>query len=298
MNFIRSNILRRHVSATEIIREDLPTNPLSHLLITVSGFNATDEATLAEILAFLNTVTVTDQGQTVVSLQSEDLYAEDCYLYGRRPHLSQRLAADNTTRTLTLCVPFGRKIYDPDECYPARSRGDLKLLLDTTVMATSIDNGEWSIEAIEMPDANPSRYLKSTTRTVKAPGATGDNDYRLPIGNDIVALLIRMTTFPGAGSHVYGVDDVTILKSNKEHGYVGNVAASLVGDRMFRLDGQSGIVAAQDIIPPDSVIWIDYDPLGDGKWLLETADASDLVLRMNMGVDEATNVTVMELVDV
>ena len=296
MNFNRSNLLRRATSATAVIDEDLPTSPLSHLIISVSGWNLTDETTLAEILAFMNTVKVSDAGRMIVNLQSEDLYGVNCYLYGHRPHFTSRVALDNQARTLGLIVPFGRRTFDPDECYPARKRGDLKLLMDMTVLATSIDNGVIDIEVVELPDASPSRYLKSSLKVVTAPGATGDNEVRLPIGNQIVALQVRMTTFPGAASHVYGVEDCTVLRSNKEYGYVGNVAQSLVADGIFHVDGQSGTIAASGEVLPDNTIWLDFDPRKDGMYLMETVDASDLVLKLNMGVDETTFVTVLELV--
>src|SRR4030043_14682 len=112
---IRSNLLRDHTSATEIIEIDLPTNPLSHLILTVSGYQMTDEATLAEILAFLNTVNVSDQGKTIINVQSEDLYALNCYLYKRHPVLTNNITTDNATRSLGLIIPFGRRGLDPAE---------------------------------------------------------------------------------------------------------------------------------------------------------------------------------------
>jgi hypothetical protein len=298
MEFIRSNVLRRRTSATEIIAEDLPTNPLSHLVVSIEGYNATDEATLAEIIAFLNSVTITDQGRQIVSLQSEDLYAVDTYLYRQRPVLTQMVATDNATRCLSLIVPFGRRIFDVNECYPARKRGDLKLQLDTTALATSIDNGQISVEAIEMPGATPSKYLKTITKTVSAPGATGNNDVALPIGNQIVAIQLRMTTFPTTSSHTYGVDDASILKDNTEYGYVGNVAQCLVGDGIFRMGAPGITIAAQGNLTPPNVVWLDFDPAHNDGFLLETAGASDLVARLNMGVDEATYLTTLELVAV
>lgn len=296
--FIRSNILRRATSATAVISEDLPTSPLSHITIAIEGWNATNETTLAELLTFLNTIRVSDQGKVISYLQSEDLYALNCYLYRRRPILTQRIDADNTVRMLGLVIPFGRRIMDPNECYPARKKGDVKLEMDMTALATSIDNGQISIEVTELPDANPQRYLKTVLKTITAPGATGDADTDLPIGNKIVALQLRMTTFPGASSHAYGVDDVTVLKDNSEEGYVGNVAQSLVADGIHRIDGQSGTIAASGDVLPLDVVWVDYDPNSDGEYLLQTKGASSLVARLTMGVDEATFMTVMELVDV
>lgn len=298
MEFIRSNLRRRHTSATEIMKEDLPVNPISHLILSMEGFNATNETTLAEMLSFINNVSVTDAGSTVLNLQGEDLYGQNCYLYRRRPHLTSKVAADNQTRSLGLVIPFGRKIFDPSECYPARSRGDLKLEVDVTALATSIDNGQWSIDAVELLGANPGQFMKTTRKSVTAPGATGDNDVSLPIGNKIIALQLRQVTFPGTSSHAYGVDQATVFRNNNEVGYTANNAQTLVADGIFRVDGQAGTVAAYGEILPDNIVWLDYDPHGDGNWLLETAGASDLFLRMEMGVDEAVDVVVMELVDV
>ena len=50
LNWIRSNILEDYTVATEAKKIDLPTNPLSHLILTMDFYNATNEATLAEVL--------------------------------------------------------------------------------------------------------------------------------------------------------------------------------------------------------------------------------------------------------
>jgi hypothetical protein len=294
--FIRSSLLRDYTTATEVKKIDLPVNPLSHLIISMDAYNATDEATLAELLAFINKVTVTQMGKTVVDLQSEDLYALNCYLYHRRPVLYGKIATNDQARILSLIVPFGRRMFDPAECFPATKKGELTLTLDMTVPATSADNSTLNIEAVELVGANPANYLKSTVATIAAPGATGDNDWEVPIGNKIVMLQIRMTTFPAASSHTFGVDLAKVLVNNKEYGYSAARAQCLVGDLINIVDTQHGTIAAQGSIEPLNVVWLDYDPRGDGNWLLETAGKSSVKVRMEMGVDEATYVTVAELV--
>ena len=296
--FIRSNLVRDRTTATEVLKVDLPVNPLSHLIIAMDGFNATDEATLAEMLAFINSVTVTKLGKTVLSLQSEDLYAVNSYLFGNRPVLTGKLSTDNQQRTLALVVPFGREIFNPRECYPGTRKGELTLSLDTTVPATSLDNSTLNIEAVELLDAAPQHYLKSTLVTVTAPGGTGENDFELPIGNEIIALGIRMTTWPATSSHTFGVDLAKVLVDNVEMGYASARAQALQGDLIFRYDTQHGTIAAQGLITPDSVVWLDYDPKGDNEWLLQTAGKSSVKLRMEMGIDEATFLTVLERVEV
>lgn len=297
MRFIRSSLLKDHTTATEVKILDLPVNPVSHLIIGFAVFNATDEATLAEIIAFINKVTVTWNGISIVDLESEDLFALDTYLYRRTPVLTSNVATDNEPRTLGLIVPFGRKTFDPDECFPATKKGELQLHLDTTVPATSADNGIVNVEAVELVGANPSRYMKSVVKTVSAPGATGDNDVDLPIGNDIAAMLIWNTTFPAAASHTYGVAGVSVLVDNVEYGYAYAKANGLIADGIFYTDASNRDIAAFGQIHPDNYMFVDYDPNRDGRFLLETAGKSSVVLRLDMGVDEASRVTTVELVD-
>lgn len=298
MEFIRSSLLKDHTAATEVKKIDLPVNPLSHLIISLDMYNATDEATLAEILVFINSIKVEHNGVAVCSLMSEELYALDAYLYGRRPVLLGKLATDNLHRCFSLVVPFGRRIFDPEECYPASKKGELTLSLDYTAPATAADNGTVNVECVQLPGATPRRFLKSVTKTVSAPGATGDNDVELPIGNDILAILMRMTTWPGASTHTYGVDGVTVKVDEEEYGYSFARAQCLGGDLIHHYDTQHGAIAAQGIVTPTNCVIIDYDPLKDGSYALQTRGKSRVHMVLNMGVDEATYVTPLELVSV
>ena len=298
MEFIRSSLLKDHTSATETIEKDLPTNPLSHLIFTIEGEQATDEATLAEIIAFLNTMEVTRSGVTVLALQSEDLYGVNCYLYRRRPVLTNCITADDGVRNLSLIVPFGRRIFDPSECYPATKKGDLTLRANMTVLGTSITDGLINIEAVELVGASPARYLKTTEIVVVAPGATGENDVDLPMGNKIVAIQIRMVTFPTTATDLYGVQEARVLVDNKEFGFASAKAPCLVGEGIFRMGGFPSTMLLQQLVNPLNIVWLDFDPNGDDEWLLETAGKSSVKLRLNMGVNEACYVSVMELVDV
>lgn len=298
MEFIRSSLIKDRTAATETLQKDLPVNPLSHLIISLDAFNVTDEATLAELLAFINTISISQSGKTIMSMQSEDLYALNCYIFGKHPVLTGKLATDNLNRTLSLIVPFGRKLYDPEECFPATKKGELTLSLDYTAPATSADNGILNIETVELIGANPRRYMKSETVTISAPGATGENDYELPIGNKIIALAVRMTTFYAAAASTLGVEAAKILVNNSEFGFSFAKAQCCVGEMINICDTQHGNIAAQGLINPASTFFLDFDPNKDGNYLLETQGKSSVKLRLDMGVDEATNVSIMELVNV
>jgi len=298
MKFIRSNLVHSHTSATETVTVDLPTNAISHLIFSISGFQMTDEATLAEILAFLNTLTVSELGKTVLAVQSEDLYGLNCYLYRQRPVLTNNITTDNAERCLSLIVPFGRRIFDPSECYPACKKGELTLYADMTALGTSIDNGVIDIDCVQLPGATPTHWLRTRTMTVVAPGATGDNEVSLPIGSEIVAIQLRMVTFPTTSSHVYGVEKIAIEVDEAEEGYSAAVAQCLVGDGIFRCGGKPMNMLLQQQQLPANIVWVDYDPLGDGQFLLDTKGKSAVKARLDMGVNEAVYMTTIERVAV
>lgn len=298
MDFIRSSLVKDRTAATETLKVDLPVNALSHLIISLDAYNATDEATLAEIVAFITNVTVTHSGRTITSMTGADLYALNCFLYGRRPVLTGKLATDNLHRCLSLIVPFGMRTFDGQDCYPSSRKGEVTLSLEYTAPATAADNGTLNIESVELVGASPQTYLKSVMSTISAPGATGENDFELPIGNDILAMLLRLTTWPGASSHTFGVDVARVLVDNQESGYASARAQCLTGDLIFHYDTQHGAIAAQGVVQPDNVLILDYDPHRDGEWALKTEGKSSVKLRMEMGVDEATYVTILERVSV
>jgi len=165
-----------------------------------------------------------------------------------------------------------------------------------SLVETSAITGIINLEAVELVGASPSHYLKSTMMIVSAPGKTGDNDVELPIGNDIIGIQIRRTSGPANTTHTYGVNAARIMKDNKEFGYASAEAQCLEADRIFRQGGlPSSMLLQQEILPPLQ-FWLDFDPHGDDEWLLKTADATSLKLRLDMGVDEATYVTVFERV--
>jgi hypothetical protein len=296
MDFRRTRLIERRTTATEVIAVDLPVAPLSHLIITIDGYNVTDETTLAEFLAFLNNVAVTDSGVTVVDVQSEDLYALQAYLLRRLPELTGRLATDNYNRALTLIVPFGRKLFNPAECYPARKKGEVTLRVDTTVPATSIDNSTISIDCVELPGASPEHFLKSYRRAIAAPGATGETSLDLQIGNELVCLQLRMVTIPGASSHTYGIDVVKLRADNQERLYCSADMQCLTGERALRVGCPETSIAAQGLANLGLIAWIDFDPNTDGQFLLDTAGLNSLKLALTYGVNEAANLTTLERV--
>jgi len=295
MEFSRLNVLRRYTTDTEVKQIDLPIDPISHLIFTIDGLNATDESTLAEILGFVNNINVSRMGKTIFDLESEDIYALNCYIQGKQPMLTAKLATDNLHRALALVIPFGRRLFDPNEALPATKKGELTLSLDTTVPATTFDGSTINVQAVTMPGASPKQHLKCTHRALSAPGGTGAYQIDIPIGNQVAMIGFRLTTFPAASSHAFGINNFSILKNNKEAHFVSSDILALLADMSKYVVNQIGTLAAQTAYVPDNTIFLDFDPDKDGKWLLETKGLSSCVVEADYGVNEAQTIFFAEL---
>jgi hypothetical protein len=293
---LRTRLLSRRTSATEILPIDLPVNPISHLVLSVTGWNATDEATLAEIIAFVNSVKVIRGGVTVVNLESEDLYGLQTYLYRKRPTLTQMVATDNATRLLSLIIPFGRKLYDPAECLPAMPKGEQQVILDLTALGTSIDNGTISLDCVQLIGASPTQYLRATLKALAAPGGTGDYYQQIPLGNKIACIQMRMVTFPATSSNAYGIDAIATLIDEKERMVSAAGIEGLLGEMAVRQGAPGITIAAQGQLTPLNIAWLDFDPNGDSAYLLDTSGAKKAEVRLTYGVNEALNLSTFEIV--
>jgi len=257
-----------------------------------------DEATLAEILGFLNEIEVTHRGASIIDLESEDLFALDCFLLGNAPVIPNSIGTDNMTRDLTLVVPMGRSLFNPDECYPGTRKGELQLRLDCTVPGTTVDEGIINVQAIELLDAKPTRHLKATLLKLTAPGVTGDIDVDLPIGNKFIAIMLMTTTANQATTHTKGIDEARVLVDNREYGYVSGRWMSHYGSCINRIQSLARVSLAAGPAVMQNYALLDFDPAFDGKFLLDTKGKSSLKVRLTMGVDEVAKVLPIELVTV
>ncbi len=125
MEFIRSVIAQDELPAGDgTLTWDLPVNPLSHLDFTIKCLNATNEATLAQILALVTNISVLHLGQSIVNMSAADLYAYNVLQLGRVPVLTNLVSTDNATRSVALQIPLGRRIMWPQECFPPTKKGN------------------------------------------------------------------------------------------------------------------------------------------------------------------------------
>lgn len=296
--FIRSVIVQNaSITAGDVKTYDLPVNPLSHLLLNVQCLNVTDEGTLAEILARISKVEVLHRGASVISLSGADLFALNMVQFGNNPLLTNQVATDNATRNITLIVPFGRKLYNGAECFPATRKGELQLQVTFSSTETAVDNVVLQVESVELMGASPTRYQKVTTLS-KTPGATGDLDVDLPIANMLAGIILFSTTVPTGTATTTTVDTVKLLADNKETMFALANWESLHGELLNRVGHREEYDGSADNDDISKYALMDFVPNSTDEYLVDTKKYASLKLRISAGDTNVLRALPVELVEV
>lgn len=315
--FIHSVLVQYEaVAVGTTVTYDLPVNPLSFVMLTLrfTQNKADQQADWDNVDAMLSKIEVLYKGSAVYSMSGSDAEALQANMFGFEPWICNRLGDDNEYTFFTIIIPMGRKLYGPRECFPRSIRGELQLQITYAAAFTDIDNVYAVIETVELPEANPERYLRVTTLSV-TPTAAGEMDVELPIGNRIAAILFFGTTVPLANANVQTLTYFQLLLDNQREYYSQTnfenwrqLAAlrykppNAHGYHIHQLDD-----AAYAQFMDTSVVkyrndrsiqhlWIDFDPNRDDMYLLETAGKSDIVARIYAGDTNALRVLPCELV--
>lgn len=286
------------VAAGSVNTWDLPVNPLSHLVFTIKGINvAAAEATLAQILATVPRIEVLYKGGSLFSMSAADLWALDAALFGKIPILTNQVATINATRALTLVIPFGKTLYNPDEALPATSRGELKLQATIIAAFAGLSGAILQIEAISMPETKPKQFLKSTTVAI-TPVAGVENDVALPIGNKYAGLLLFSTTVPTGIVWTTTVHQVRLMLNGLENYFSRANWESLHGDFLNRI----GQVEQYDLSVDNDDLMLyalmDLIPQNTDTFVLDSKGMSSLVLKITAGDANPVRVIPLELVTV
>ena len=318
MEFIRSVLVQDVTPASDgIYTYDLPVNPLSHIVLTLKALNngANTKATLAQLLGALEKVEVLHEGSAVVSLNGADLYALDCVLLGREPIQENVINTANATRAISLVIPLGRSLYNPNECFFGVKKGELQLQIQIDIADTGYSGVIFQIETVELPGASPSNYLKSTTLSY-TPAATGEVDVDLPIGAVFAGILLWATTVPTGTAWTATIDWVKLLKDNKEFMYSKTNWESLHGDLINRIQNPfayaekihmentataytaNADTAAEEQVASDlaNYAYMEFDPSGRDEFLVQTQGLSRFHLRINAGDTNALRIIPVRLV--
>jgi hypothetical protein len=295
-------------STGEISLVDLGVNPLSFLVLTLRGEQpaATGANTfdwLNDFLAAADNVRVIKQGELIIQGSLPDLMMVNAALHGYVPHGTHQSGAA-ALRSMSFVLSFARKPYWAEEGLPAQRRGIYQFgmnVLDTT--PGTLTSLEWALEQVELIEGEPTRHLKYTTRT-HSPSATGRRRLSLPLGNELVGVLLFDPETEISTTELFFWDKVKVLKDNVEQYYAESNWEALRADLGMRVPGINSALGhshASDGITtsvgqelhlenraPLQYGYLDFDPLHDGGYLLTTAGASDVELDANSTTSTGT----------
>lgn len=317
--FLRTVLVQNRAEAADrTFFEDLPVNPLTQILITLRGvITAADVANpLADIYGCMPNVGVSYRGQDVIRGSLRDLAVVNACITGKVPW--GRHVQDGAGEVWSLTVPlnFGRRPFAVDEAFPAVRRGDLRLDCTVDTVVNNVDLVTLQIETVELLDETPARYLKMTTNQRTFTG-TGAEVVRLPIGNPLLGVLLFGTTVPTGAALTATWEQLRTKVDNVESLYGstnwdtlhGEIYRRICGselkltDHVHRFNGAAAAFASTlEPIGPvgilESYAYLDFDPLGDGAYMLETAGRADVTIQRDVGTADLGRFVPVELVTV
>ena len=297
---------------------DLPVNPLSLILLNFDLTDATDgaaaiESALDDLLTNVTSIIVKHKGENIISGTMRDLVAINALIGRRFPGWDRMNSRTGNIRRVTIPLGFGRKSYDPLECFPATSRGNLTIEIVRAANPAAFTDANLTIEAVELIEATPAKYLKYTPNSQTA--IVGTYDQALPIGNPYLGLLFFDTGIATLDTGLSSWGQVKLLKDNVEQYYPLSDAQTLAGMLNMQLrqafpewghvhatiDAIAAGALTSDFKTPISqglrgYFYMDFDPNGDDMYIMETQGASDIKLRAVGTSATAVRVTPVELV--
>lgn len=298
--------------------KNLGVNPISFLMLTIRAITLTVNITprLQDLLQVLSNVSIMFQGTSVIDLSLADLYRMAAYLWRKFPQMQTINHDDTAAHWISVPIPFTRVPYWPNEGMPATKAGQLVSRLTPNPVAFSrIESVAIQLEQVELLDAVPVQFLKLTT-LADTPAATGRKRYGLPQGNPILGVGLFGTTAPGLGALTFNasIAQVKVLIDNIETGYsIANweslrgeagIRAPQVWDLPVHQHETSAAIAAgaetTDVSEADLVdrqyAYLDYDPIGDGTYALETEGRGAVELEVTSDVADAIRIIPVELI--
>ena len=314
----RVSVFDQLIAADIVQSFDLPTNPLSVILLCIRPLNDTgtllNYQNLLGIAGSMNRISILLRGSSIFSMSGRDVVA---YNYHRHGIVPQEANSDNTTnerRCVVLPIILGRVAYDAQSCLPHSHRGELTMELDIDIAATGYDGLRISVETIELLTANPKFAERKITLT-QTWAATGDNDINLPVGNLLRGALLFGTTPFGGAVPAPSWGRVSLYMDGEQHSYagmdfeVGTMLGQLMGRQPYGADdhrhthtevapgvietdtGRPGVGTSNGM---ENYAWMDFDPTRDDSYSVDSSKAVQLFLRANAETANAVRVVSIE----
>lgn len=271
---------------------DLPVNPVSFLLLHVRGDAGVAAPDFQQLLGHLERVVVSFKGTQIVSMSGQDLARLVHTVWGRIINIENFNAVSPALVSFTLPIPFTRKPYWAMEAFPATRRGEFTISITRSTALTNLANVVFSVEAVELLEAEPKQFLKmvSLSRSIVA----GDADFELPIGNPFLALQVFSPTAMGNAPISETIRRSRLLLDNVEYDYSDTAFDVLRGVGFLRRGDSNEYTALTSL--HRNYTYMDFDPMMDDSYMVETEGRASVRLRFVPDVAGTVRVTPLELV--
>lgn len=304
--FLRSIVQPRIAltAAADVAPVDLPVNPVSRLILTLFGTQVAETAggLYSSVFDFLNLITalsVRRQGENLIAGTLSEIAILNARLTEQQISGGKFRDAVGAIRSLSIPISFSRYAYWHEEALPAVKRGDLQFFMTAGALPASFSALQWQLECVELIEDEPQRYLKYVA-SQKNQLVAGQYDLPLPIGNPILGVLLFDPEPIATLGRISTLGQVKLLKDNVEQFYPLSDWESLMNDlwasvpelhRYFEVRHTENLAAAYaqfaNTAPwkidsdsaPQQWGFMDFDPLRDGSYMLETEGAAALQLR-------------------
>lgn len=282
----------RTLNAAENGPFDLAVNPISFLLLHVRAEATVNPADFAQLLGHIQSVQVTFKGTQIMNVSGVDLARLVHQIWGKSIPIENFSTVAPGLVSFTLPIPFSRKPYWSKEAFPATRRGELTYTVTRTAALTNIANPVFSLEAVQMLEAEPSQFLKMVTlsRAIVA----GDSDFEMPIGNPFVGLQVFSPTAMGNAPISETIRRMRLLLDNVEFDYADTAfdVARTIG--WLRGADFTNYVGVPSLLR--NYAYLDFDPLMDDSMMVETEGRASVKLRFQPDVGGTVRVIPVELV--
>lgn len=318
MPFLRNiAVVEQAIAADGIQNFEMPTNPLSVLLLTLRPLN--DTGTLANyqryraICAALNRVTLELNGQTILNMRGEDIAALNYLRWGIYPPEANPDNVDNERRAVVLPLILGKAPFEKSSCLPATERGQLQLTCDFDIADTGYDGLRFSVESVELPGAKPKEYERRT-QVAQTLAATGTQDVQLVPGLPCRGILLFGTTGFAGASPAPSWGRVKVMLDNMEAGYAAADWETALADP-FIFQGRSmamgehkhtvnaagaGVEETTAVFDADEDFtlynYLDFDITRDDEFTLDTSGANSFKVRAEAETADAVRAIQIEVV--
>jgi hypothetical protein len=158
-----------------------------------------------------------------------------------------------------------------------------------------LDGCTLQIEQVEMLDASPKRFMKTTTLSQTMVSGV-DNNIALPIGNEYASISIFSTTVPTGTSFTTTADKIKLLIDNVENTIVTTQWESAHGEVLNRLGHRQDYDASADNNDVANYAILDFSPRNTDDFLVQTKGKTQSTLVITAGDANPVRAMISELV--